>query len=69
MKRFFLVPLLGFMAACQPVGIADQGALSRPIFEFNATGPRAMECGLTSQLETGRSTSSNVAAGGCSSCQ
>jgi hypothetical protein len=69
MKRIFLVPLLGFMAACKPVGIADQAALSRPIFEFNATGPRALECGLVGQLETGRSASSNVAAGGCASCQ
>ena len=69
MKRIFLLPILGFMAACQPVGIAHQGTFSRPIFEFNASGPRALECALVGQLETGRSTSSNVAAGGCSSCQ
>jgi hypothetical protein len=69
MKLIFLGPILGFMAACQPVGIADQATLSRAIFESNATGPRALECGLVGQLETGRYASSNVAAGGCSSCQ
>lgn len=69
MNWILFVPLLGIMVACKPVGIADQAALSRPIFEYNATGPRALECGLVSQLETGRSASSNVAAGGCSSCQ
>lgn len=69
MKWIIILPLAGLIAACQPVGIADQGNLSRPIFEFNATGPRALECSLTGQLETGRSSSSNVAAGGCASCQ
>jgi len=69
MKGMFLLPLFAAMAACQPVGIADQAKLSRPIFEFTASGPRSMECGLTSQLETGRASSSNVAAGGCASCR
>lgn len=68
MKMFYLVPILGFITACQPVGITNQGNLSRPIFQASATGPRALEGGLVNQLETGRS-SSNVAAGGCSSCQ
>jgi len=67
MKRVFLVPILAALTACQPVGIADQAKLSRPIFEFTGTGPRSMECGLTSQLETGRASTSNAAAGGCAS--
>jgi hypothetical protein len=69
MKWIFYLPACCLVAACQPVGIADQATLSQSIFEFEGSGPRSYEVGLTGQLETGRASSSNVAAGGCSSCQ
>jgi len=68
MKKLFFLPLLAAVTACQPVGIADQARLSRPIFEFAGSGTRSYETSLSSQLETGRASSSNAAAGGCSSC-
>ncbi|MEO5714131.1 MAG: hypothetical protein ABIT37_11645 [Luteolibacter sp.] len=69
MKWIFLLPVAAVFASCRPVGIADQATLSRPIFEFGGSGTQSYECSLTSQLETGRSGSSNVAAGGCASCR
>lgn len=69
MKAFLALPLLSLLAACQPVGITDQGTLSRPAFDFAATGPRSMESSLSTQLETGRASASNVSAGGCASCR
>ncbi len=69
MKALLALPLLSLFTACQPVGITDQGTLGRPALDFAATGPRSMECSLSGQLETGRSTASNVSAGGCSSCR
>lgn len=69
MKILALCPILVLLTACQSVGITDQGTLGRPALDFAATGPRSMECSLSGQLETGRSTASNVSAGGCSSCR
>lgn len=69
MKTLALFPILALLSSCQPVGITDQGTLGRPALDFAATGPRSMECSLSGQLETGRSTASNVSAGGCSSCR
>ena len=69
MKTLALFPLLALLNSCQPVGITDRGTLGRPALDFAATGPRSMECSLSGQLETGRSTASNVSAGGCSSCR
>lgn len=69
MKHILLITILGALAACKPVGFADQAKLSQPIFEFDGSGPRSYDCGLTSQLETGRASASNVAAGGCASCR
>ena len=68
--RFWLIPIpiTLMMSACQPVGIADQVRLSRPIYDFDGIGTRSYECGLSRQIETGRSDSSNVSAGGCASC-
>lgn len=67
--KFYVFPFLVLATACQPVGIAEQGKLSRPIFDFNGTGTASYEVGLTSQIEPGRASSSNVSAGGCASCQ
>jgi hypothetical protein len=61
------MPLL-VVVSCQPIGIADQVQLSRPIYDFNGGGTRSYDCGLSRQIETGRSDSSNVSAGGCASC-
>ena len=69
MKTLALLSLLAVLPACRPVGLADQAGLSRPVFQFTASGPRALEGSLSTQLETGRGTSSNVSAGGCSSCR
>lgn len=69
MKWMTLLPVFGLICACQPVGITDQATLSRPIFDFDGSGTRSFDCGLTNQLETGRASSSNVAAGGCASCR
>jgi len=69
MKTPILLSLLALLSACRPVGVADQPGLSRPAFDFAATGARSMECSLSGQLETGRSNASNVSAGGCSSCR
>ncbi len=67
--KWILLPVFALLAACQPVGIADQGRLSRPVFDFTGTGAASYEVGLTNQIEPGRASSSNVAAGGCASCQ
>lgn len=69
MRTLLALPFLSLFAACQPVGITDQGTLGRPALDFAATGARSMECSLSGQLETGRSSASNVSAGGCSSCR
>lgn len=69
MKWILCLPVASLIVACQPVGIADQATLSRSIFEFDGSGTRSYEVGLTGQLETGRASSSTVTAGGCSSCQ
>jgi len=69
MKILFFLSLLASLSACQPIRVVDQANLSRPAFDFSATGVRSMECSLSGQLETGRSSSSNVSAGGCSSCR
>lgn len=69
MKILLLLLFVPLFAACQPVGITDQARLSQPAFDFAATGPRSIECSLSGQLETGRSSASNVSAGGCSSCR
>jgi hypothetical protein len=69
MKASFALLLIPLFAACQPVGITDQGTLGRPALDFAATGARSMECSLSGQLETGRFSASNVSAGGCSSCR
>lgn len=68
--RFWLIPIFTplFAGACQPVGIADQARLSRTIYDFDGGGARSYECGLSRQIETGRSDASNVTAGGCASC-
>ncbi|MCW1924525.1 hypothetical protein OKA05_18310 [Luteolibacter arcticus] len=68
MKPLALPFFLGLLVSCRPVTLADQPGLSRPVFDFASTGPRSMECGLSSQLETGR-TSATVSAGGCASCR
>ncbi len=67
--KWILLPFLGLAAACQPVGIADQGRLTRSVFDFNGTGTATYDVGLVNQIEPGRASSSNFAAGGCSSCQ
>lgn len=69
MKSLIILALLASLSACQPLRLADQANLSRPVFDFSATGVRSVECSLSGQLETGRSSSSNVSAGGCSSCR
>lgn len=69
MRVMILLPILVVLSACQPVGIFHQKTLRRSIFQFDGTGAYAYECGLTGQLETGRSSSSRVAAGGCASCR
>jgi hypothetical protein len=66
---FILGPLLGLFGACQPVNVTDLPTLSRPALSFTASGPRTLECGLSTQMETGRAGSSTNVAGGCSSCQ
>ncbi len=67
--KCLLLPFFALVAACQPVGIAEQGRLSRSVFDFNGTGTATYDVGLTNQIEPGRASSSNVAAGGCASCQ
>lgn len=69
MRTLALILFLALLPSCRPVGITDQATLSRPAFDFAATGPRSMECSLSGQLETGRASASNVSAGGCSSCR
>lgn len=68
--RYWMIitPLALLVNACQPVGITDQARLSRPIYDFDGVGTRSYDCGLSRQIETGRSDSSNVSAGGCASC-
>lgn len=69
LRVFFLVPALLFAGGCQNVSVLDAGNLRRPAFDFKATGARALEGGLVSQIETGRSGGAGVAAGGCAFCQ
>lgn len=69
MRWIFLLPLMGALGACRTVNITDQAELSRPVFQFDESGARSFDCSLGTQLETGRASSSNVAAGGCASCR
>ena len=69
MRVMILLPILVVLSACQRVGISHQKTLRRSIFQFDGIGAYAYECGLTGQLETGRSSSSRVTAGGCASCR
>jgi hypothetical protein len=65
----YLLLLHCILASCQPVDVTDQVGLSRACFDFTPKSPRVMECGLTTQLERGRASTSNVNAGGCSACR
>jgi hypothetical protein len=69
LRFLFLVPAVLLTGACQNISILDAGNLQRPAFDFKATGARALEGGLVSQIETGRSGGAGVAAGGCAFCQ
>ena len=66
-----IVPCLFVVLAacsCQSVSVADQGSLSRAAMSFNVTGARSADCGLSTQIERGRSLTSASASGGCASC-
>jgi hypothetical protein len=68
MKWIGLLLLISGFVSCRSLSVSDQATLSRPVFQFQATGPKVYECGLTGQLEPGRSSTNNVAAGGCAFC-
>jgi hypothetical protein len=67
--KYLILLLFGLVqVSCKTVGIVDQANLSKPIFQFQASGPQAMECSLGGQLEPGRASANGVAAGGCAFC-
>lgn len=55
-------------SSCQSVSIADQGTLSKSAMSFDEAGARSADCGLTTQIERGRSLTNASGAGGCASC-
>jgi|GEM_PF-1477983 len=67
-RRVVFLGLVLLPAACQPVGVTDQGRLGSSVFDFQGTGPAGYGCALTGQVETGRAEASNVASGACSAC-
>lgn len=68
MARYFLLLIPLLVPACQSVSIADQAQLSKPAMSFDNSGARLQECGLTSQIEKGRTVTGISSGGGCASC-
>ena len=68
MKRFnlFLAVLTGWVcSSCSnEISVADQYHLGKTAMSFNATGPELGECGIVSQFEKGRASSSQSSGGG-----
>ena len=58
-----------FSTGCRQVTLNDQAVLRRPALDFQGKGVRALEGTLSGQIETGRSSTVNAAAGSCSACQ
>ena len=59
---------IGGLAACQPVGPVDQARLGGGVFDFKGRGAGVYGCGLSGQIETGRSDVTVAGGGSCSSC-
>ncbi|MDE0859561.1 MAG: hypothetical protein OSA93_05340 [Akkermansiaceae bacterium] len=56
------------LCSCAEVSIVDQPQLSKPAMSFAQKGADFSEFTLVSQLERGRTSSSQSAGGGCASC-
>lgn len=59
---FGLIAVLGALTSCgtRDLSSADRVALSSSSMKFGHTGTELSECGLVSQLERGRSSSSSA---------
>lgn len=55
---------VGLLASCGPITANDQVRLSKNAMSFNQQGADFGECGVLSQLERGRASSSQSAGGG-----
>jgi len=56
------------LASCETLPLSKRQYISQPCMLFDGTGAHRFDCGLTSQIETGRAGSGGAAGGGCSSC-
>lgn len=68
MSRYFLLLFAAVLPACQSVSIVDEAQLGKPAMSFDNQGAALSSCGLTSQLERGRTLVQGAAGGGCASC-
>ncbi|MDA7896360.1 hypothetical protein N9C66_07910 [Akkermansiaceae bacterium] len=62
------IAMMAALPACQSVSIVDEAQLGKPAMSFDNTGAGLAACGLTSQLERGRTLVQGAAGGGCASC-
>lgn len=65
---YYLIPcvLSGVLASCEPVSLLNQVELTKPGRKFQERGAYATDCGITSQVESGRlGGSSGTNSGGC----
>ncbi len=71
MKSLFFLPL-GLLSAlfvsCETLPLSERQFISQPSMLFEGTGAHKFDCGLTSQIETGRVGAGGASGGGCSSC-
>lgn len=59
-----VITLLGVVSCSSEISVADQYYLNKTGMSFNTTGAEFGECGLVSQFERGRASSSQSAGGG-----
>ncbi len=71
-----LAPFLGlcltlaslFLVSCETLPLSQRQYISQPCMHFDGTGGYKFDCGIVSQVETGRQGSGGAAGGGCASC-
>ena len=56
------------LVSCETLPLNQRHYISQPCMLFDGTGAHKFDCGLTSQIETGRAGSGGAAGSGCSSC-
>ena len=64
----FVLSSTFWFVSCETLPLNQQQYISQPFMSFDGTGASKFECGLTGQIETGRTSSGGAAGGSCSSC-